>query len=37
MGNIFDVTGNVPKVKQGYKKLLGRGEGVSADEIIITF
>ena len=37
MGNIFDVTGNVPKVKQGYKKLLGLGEGVSADEFIMSF
>ncbi|MGE9999762.1 hypothetical protein [Desulfovibrio sp. SGI.133] len=37
MANIFDVTGNVPKIKQGYKKLLGLGEGVSADEFIMRF
>lgn len=35
--NIHDVYGNVPKLKQNYKKLLGLGEGVTSDEFIMTF
>ena len=29
--------GNVPWIKEGYKKLLGLGEGVVGDEFIMTF
>lgn len=37
MANIFDVQGNVPVIKKGYKKLLGLGEGIASDEFIMTF
>lgn len=37
MANIYDVHGNVPKLKQNYKKLLGLGEGATSDEFIMTF
>lgn len=37
MANISDVHANLPKIKHGYKKLLGLGEGVASDEFILTF
>lgn len=37
MANITDVHANIPKIKTGYKKLLGLGEGISSDEFIMTF
>lgn len=36
MGNISDVAGNIKKIRQGYRKLLALGEGVAADEFILT-
>lgn len=37
MANIHDVHGNVPAIKRNYKRLLGLGEGVAADEFIMEF
>lgn len=36
MANISDVAGNVKKIRHGYRRLLALGEGVAADEFILT-
>lgn len=36
MANISDVSGNIKKIRTGYRKLLALGEGAVADEFILT-
>lgn len=37
MANISIGAGNVPRLKTGYKKLLGLGEGVTGEEFLMSF